>query len=408
MALIDQFVAVAEESPYGTAASLSRGVYCNPSEFTLTEDMQRIPSTVRQPGQLANSSVFAKAFMGVSGSAAFDCLDKGIGLFIKHALGGFASEDHPTETATMKRMTFTPSATSKLGLSLTTQLYKTFMDSSGRAQTYTGVKVLGVRFMGDVGGLVRMSLTLDGRDVYTSGDTISGTTVSGSANVTVTSTTGLYPGMRITGTGVPANSYIKSITSATVFVLGDSSNASVNASASGTVTLTVSRSTVIAKVSSPSYPSGAQPFSWNGVGITIDGIQCCASGFEVAYDFTMKTDRRHLCNSGLKDEPVVIDISKATVSLKGLEALAWTDAGANREQSRYMSLTAGASLANCVITCYTPGIASGVSKGKLEFQIPTAVATSGAQDMAGNQPAEFEILGTPGLTVVYDTLDSSP
>lgn len=408
MALIDQFVSVAEESPYGTAASLSRGVLCNPNEFVMTEDMQRIMSTVRIPGQLANSSVFAKAFMGASGSGAFDCLDKGIGLFLKHGLGGFASIAHPVETGTMKRMTFTPDAASKLGLSLTAQLYKTFEDSSGRAMTYTGVKVLGVRFMGDVGGLVRMSMTLDGRDVYSSGDTISGTLTSGSPNVTVTSTTGLYPGMRITGTGVPANSYIKSITSATVFVLGDSSNASVNASASGANTLTVSRGSVISKVSSPTYPSGAQPFSWTGVGITIDGVQCCASGFEIAYDFTMKTDRRHMCNGGLKDEPVVIDISKTTLSLKGIEALAWTDAGANREYSRYMSLTAGQSLANCVISCYTPGITSGVTKGKLEFQIPTAVATSGPQDMSGNQPAEFEILGTPGLTVVLDTLDSTP
>jgi hypothetical protein len=408
MALIDQFVSVAEESPYGTAASLSRGVLCNPSEFVLTEDMQRIMSTVRIPGQLANSSVFAKAFMGVAGSGAFDCLDKGMGLWLKHAFGGFASIDHPVATGVMKRMTFTPDAAAKLGLSLTAQLFKTFADSSGRAQTYTGVKVLGVRFMGDVGGLVRMSVTLDGRDVYTSGDTISGTLTSGNANVTVTSTTGLYPGMRITGTGIPANSFIKSITSATVFVLGDSSNASVNASASGANTLTVSRGSVIAKVSSPTYPSDPQPFSWNGIGITVDGVQCCAGGFEVAYDFTMRTDRHHMCNSGLKDEPVVIDISKATLSLKGLEALAWTDAGANREYSRYMSLTPAQSLANCVITCYTPGLRSGVTKGKLEFQIPTALATSGPQDMGGTQPAEFEIIGTPGLTVVYDTLDSAP
>jgi hypothetical protein len=72
-----------------------------------------------------------------------------------------------------------------------------------------------------------------------------------------------------------------------------------------------------------------------------------------------------------------------------------------------MSITPGQSLANVVISCYTPAITSGVTKGKIEFQAPVCLATSGVPDMAGGQPADFDILGTPGLTVVYDTLDSA-
>lgn len=56
-------------------------------------------------------------------------------------------------------------------------------------------------------------------------------TTNGSANVTVTSTAGLRPFMRIFGAGVPAGAYILSITSATVFVLSANATAATAGSA---------------------------------------------------------------------------------------------------------------------------------------------------------------------------------
>jgi microcystin-dependent protein len=71
----------------------------------------------------------------------------------------------------------------------------------------------------------------------------SSVTTSGSPNVTVSSTSNLAPGMSVTGTGIPANTVVLSITSSTVFVLGaQTGGTSVNATASGTVTLTFSNS----------------------------------------------------------------------------------------------------------------------------------------------------------------------
>ena len=63
--------------------------------------------------------------------------------------------------------------------------------------------------------------------------TSSVTTNSGSANVTVATTSIYETGMRLSGTGIPAGAYIVSITNATTFVM------SANATASGTVTATV-------------------------------------------------------------------------------------------------------------------------------------------------------------------------
>lgn len=58
-----------------------------------------------------------------------------------------------------------------------------------------------------------------------------GTTVSGSPALIISSATGVYPGMGITGTGIPANTVVNSISGNTVTM-------SQNATASGTVTTT--------------------------------------------------------------------------------------------------------------------------------------------------------------------------
>jgi hypothetical protein len=65
-----------------------------------------------------------------------------------------------------------------------------------------------------------------------------GATTNGSPTVTVTSTAAAYAGQRITGTGIPANTLIASITNGTTLVL------SRNATATGTgLTLTLTMST---------------------------------------------------------------------------------------------------------------------------------------------------------------------
>lgn len=75
----------------------------------------------------------------------------------------------------------------------------------------------------------------NGRGIDNDSFTFQATTTNGSANVTNADTTGLVAGMSITGTGIPANTTILSVTNTTTFVL------SANATATGNfVSLTVS------------------------------------------------------------------------------------------------------------------------------------------------------------------------
>lgn len=71
-----------------------------------------------------------------------------------------------------------------------------------------------------------------------------GSTSNGSPNIVVTSTGELAPGMTVSGTNIPANSVVMSITDSTHFVLGNLANtASVNATGTtGSLTFTFSKS----------------------------------------------------------------------------------------------------------------------------------------------------------------------
>ncbi|MGI9110488.1 MAG: autotransporter-associated beta strand repeat-containing protein, partial [Opitutales bacterium] len=97
----------------------------------------------------------------------------------------------------------------------------------------------GISLLAALNGGGRIELTPDagnglalsvGSLAYANATLAAGTT-SGSATVTVGSTTGLLPGMFVVGAGIPANATIASIASATTFVL------SANATATGAATL---------------------------------------------------------------------------------------------------------------------------------------------------------------------------
>jgi hypothetical protein len=89
----------------------------------------------------------------------------------------------------------------------------------------------------DIGLLRRHNSTSGGRqEIWVAPDdaSLSCTTTSGSASVTTADTSGLTKGMSVTGTGIPANATIASITNGTTFTL------SANATASGSPTLAFS------------------------------------------------------------------------------------------------------------------------------------------------------------------------
>lgn len=76
--------------------------------------------------------------------------------------------------------------------------------------------------------------------------TFTGTTASGASTITgCSSTTGLTAGQVITGSGIPASTYIKSVDSSTQITMGDVFGAAVNATASASITVTVHSATRI-------------------------------------------------------------------------------------------------------------------------------------------------------------------
>lgn len=83
--------------------------------------------------------------------------------------------------------------------------------------------------------------------------TITGTTSIGAATITGCSSTAFSVGQFITGTGIPANTLIKSIDSSTQITMGDVFGASVTATANGSITIRVASPTIYT----------VQPISYN-------------------------------------------------------------------------------------------------------------------------------------------------
>lgn len=68
-------------------------------------------------------------------------------------------------------------------------------------------------------------LTAANFNAYAATTATSGATTDGSTTVTVASTSGMYPGQAIAGTGIPANTYVRSITNSTTAVLTQAATA---------------------------------------------------------------------------------------------------------------------------------------------------------------------------------------
>lgn len=53
----------------------------------------------------------------------------------------------------------------------------------------------------------------------------------------------------------------------------------------------------------PTYPSTGTPFDWTQVALTVAGATICPTSFNFSANMGLKTDRRFLCNGGLKSRP---------------------------------------------------------------------------------------------------------
>ena len=384
MTVFDHQLGIVTESAYGTTTTVTRFY-----DILSGGGMEIAPKPVRSQAMRAgrrtvSADMSARAKPDITGKFEFEPLTKSYGLLFKHIFGSVSTagptSSKYTHTFTLAELT-SMTAQQVIGRTTTNTPY-----------TFNGVKVTEAKLSGDVGSNLRLEVQLDARNWF-SYRSMTGTTTSGSASVTVTSTVGLYPGMPISGTGVPANTTISSITSATALVM------SANASASGTPTLAFG-----VAAASASYPSSPEPFLVDNGTITIGGVAGCFSGFELNINHNLKTDRTKICSGGLKDEQIATAFGDYSLTLKGVEF------SADTHIDRMLAATAAGAQAEVVLTF--SGAADPAAQIVITLPACEAVGdfpTIG--DMLVEMDLSFDVLapasGSP-ITLAYVTADSSP
>ena len=156
--ILDQVVQVAEESSYGTATSPTRAFEAKTD--TWQRDVEYISSVgFRKDQQTIRSDRHDTISLGASGSIEVDVLNKGMGLLLKHTLGGSSGPTQQGGTAAYLQ-TF---ETNDVGpaTSYTVQVGK--VDSNGGLQsfTYEGSVITGFNISADLGSAVSMTFDFD-------------------------------------------------------------------------------------------------------------------------------------------------------------------------------------------------------------------------------------------------------
>ena len=161
MGILDQQIGFADESTYGTAATVTRFFEFNSESIEEAEgrtegDPLRVGTFVRR------SDRFTPYFAGASGTIEFDVLSKGFGFWLKHMLGQVATTG-PTETSVY---THTGTMADLYGKSFTCQVGRPF-NPSGTVQpfTYSGGKVTEWTLSNSVDANLVLSLGVDFQSV---------------------------------------------------------------------------------------------------------------------------------------------------------------------------------------------------------------------------------------------------
>lgn len=232
----------------------------------------------------------------VSGQVRFELPNIDIATGLTHMLGTVNTVAGPPH-----QHTATPGA--QKGKSMVIQSVVTDGDDVGRPFTSTGVKLSSWELACQVGQFAELSWDWTGRDVYFHRSVTDGVTVSGDA--TVTSATAVFTKADlfkpISGTGIPANSFIGRINSATSVELSSSNtvHTSVNASASGTgVTFTLGTA-----AASASYDAALAPFTFLEGSLSVGGsLVSSARGVRLKANKGLKTDRHALGTRFIREQ----------------------------------------------------------------------------------------------------------
>lgn len=383
-----------EEVSYGTPLAPTRWFPFVPP-IGIKYDSKALESESVYAGRRAEMEAQrAVGGVAVGGPLNFELMDKNTGLLLKHCLGGVSTTgpnlgfyDH---TFTMGELT---------GKSLCWQAGKT-QSGDGTVQpfTWSGGKVVSWELAGEANKIAKLAIEFLFKDEILLRSVTDGVTTNGSP--TVTSATAAFSvadiGKPISGTNIPAGSYIGRVNSATSIDLSSSHSGAVavNATGSGTgVTLTVGLA-----LATPSYPTPMQALTMVDGFVTIGGSTVKTKAFKIGGDNGLADDREFIGQRTI-DEPLEAGDRPITGQID-------TEFFDLVQYNRFRSHVPATLVARFRAPMNTPYL-----------ELTANVRFSGESQEIGDkeiigQPLPFEVLGAAtdasALSILYKTADATP
>jgi len=296
---------IGEETTWGVPVTPTIGLGLVPGE-----SLKQLPVYARSKGIIAGAGVMrstqrAIAGYDASGSVPLEMYDRSMSTVLKHMFGNVTGSGP---------FTYTPVGGSLSGKGLTWQkVLPNSVDGTGAPFTLTGAKIAKWQLKGQAREIATLGLDLVGRhliDFRSVSDSVTNSTA------TVTSATAVFSpddvGKPVSGTNIPANSFVGVVNSATSIGLSSSAltNTPVNASGSGSGgTLNIGVSAAAA-----SYASGF------GLGMIMSQSSVTIGGTAyktntVTIDGDNKLDQRTFVNNYFIDEPLESGLREYSITI---------------------------------------------------------------------------------------------
>jgi hypothetical protein len=392
MGVFDHQFGIIEETTYGTPVLPVTRFYeifpGNGFEFEATSVRAK---GIRPGRSTVSADQSVRARPNVTGAFEHEPLTKGFGLLAKMIFGSVSTG---SLAAGKYPHTFTIGEPGKF----------TAQEVVGRLATNkpfttTGNKVVDATFSGAVGELLTVAFNVDSRVMWGTASLAGGTTIS-TNTVTMASTAGVTAGMPVTGTGIPASTYVGVVVHNTSITLVTITGAVSNATATGSPTLTFGTAAATA-----SFPSAAEPFLVDSIDVTVGGATVCAGGFELSMNPGLKTDRAKMCSNGLKDEPIRASMGECELTLSDI-----TYADDVMVDRIIAATAAGAQVAVTIVAKGqndpTATLTFTIPVWELDGDLPKM--EEGLTEFSASGMCLSPAAGGSQVTLVYNTVDATP
>lgn len=299
-------IKTALSSQFGIADEVTYGVPVAPTRFwPLREgsdglsfpDATHESDSIYAGARVSREAQRSPGRVAPAGDVGMELFAPSIGLLFKHMFGTVN-----TSGAGPYTHTYTPGDLT--GKSFTAQSGRTYSgDGTVYPFTYSGCKVASWEIACEEGAAATLGVSIIAKDEILYRTVADGATTNSSP--TVTSATAVFDVddlfKPISGTGIPANSYVGVVNSATSVGLSSSNtvNTPVNATATGSgVTLTLGFA-----LTAVSYASSLLPFMFWGATVTLAGSTFKTKSLKLAGDNGLG-DERNFLGSRTRDEPL--------------------------------------------------------------------------------------------------------